>query len=373
MPTAAALKLRRGDKDRLFALVRSPSVRTEVAKLAGILVLASEGVPTVDIARRLGVSRPTVLSWRNRYRTAGIAALTGPEVPYSLSAETEVEVVTTTLRPPAGLSGPAPWTASHLADHLGIRFPAAVTEVWLKWDLHPARVDAFRLPSAPRVRADVRAVVGLLWDPAGRALVVCIDDRPASSAPGTRPTRASSNVPPQAVRFPKSTHEVHRATTAMVTALDSLPTQRGDRSGHDAPSTHLLPFLEQVTAAHPSVRLQVIVDTATVPPDPVLSRWLVRHPRLTVHTTRTSRWWTDIAAICATVADQQQADTGSPASATSALVDAITGSSDDLRRTGQGFTWITAVQLPRWPHQAVEAPIAAAARRAPRRVQPVAT
>ncbi len=350
MPTAAALRLRRGDKDRLVALVRSPSVRTEVARLAGILILASEGVATVEIARRLGVSRPTVLAWRNRYRTAGIAALTGPEVPFPVSVDTEVEVITTTLRPPPGVPGSPLWTAARLADHLGIAFPEAVTEVWLKWDLQPARVDAFRLPSVPKLRADVQAVVALSLNPAGRALVVCVDDRPVRPASDARPNAASSTVsaPGRSKdRVPESSHDVHRAAAALAAALDSVPAQPVHRRGHASPLAHLLPFLQQVTAAHPGVRLQVIVDTAAAHPQPALKDWLVRRPLVTVHTTRTARWWTDIAAICATVADHPRDHTASPAQA-AALAEAITGYSDDPRRAGQVFTWVTTADLPRW-------------------------
>jgi hypothetical protein len=42
------------------------SVRAGLAQRARIVLLASEGVRNVDIAQRVGVSRPTVNVWRSR-------------------------------------------------------------------------------------------------------------------------------------------------------------------------------------------------------------------------------------------------------------------------------------------------------------------
>jgi transposase len=46
-----------------------------LAKRARIVLLAAEGKPNAEIARMVGVSRPTVIGWRDRYAQGGIAAL----------------------------------------------------------------------------------------------------------------------------------------------------------------------------------------------------------------------------------------------------------------------------------------------------------
>ena len=71
MSVAAALVLRSGDESRLSSLVRSSTVEAGLAQRARIVLLAAQGVPNAEIARRVGVSRPTVIQWRNRYE-AGI-------------------------------------------------------------------------------------------------------------------------------------------------------------------------------------------------------------------------------------------------------------------------------------------------------------
>ena len=71
MSVAAPLVLRPGDEPQLTALLRSSTVEAGLAQRARIVLLAAEGLPNAEIARRVGVSRPTVVAWRNRYDRAG--------------------------------------------------------------------------------------------------------------------------------------------------------------------------------------------------------------------------------------------------------------------------------------------------------------
>jgi len=75
MSVAAPLVLREGDRSRLESLTRSSSVQAGLAARARIVLLAADGLPNAEIARRTGTSRPTVLSWRECYETGGVRAL----------------------------------------------------------------------------------------------------------------------------------------------------------------------------------------------------------------------------------------------------------------------------------------------------------
>ena len=55
--------------------MRSSTVEAGLAQRARIASSAAQGVPNAEIARRVGVSRPTVIQWRNRYEAGGIAVL----------------------------------------------------------------------------------------------------------------------------------------------------------------------------------------------------------------------------------------------------------------------------------------------------------
>ena len=69
------LVLRPGDRELLSCRVRSTSIRAGLAQRARIVLLASEGLSNIAIAERVGVSRPTVALWRNRYELAGMGGL----------------------------------------------------------------------------------------------------------------------------------------------------------------------------------------------------------------------------------------------------------------------------------------------------------
>ena len=69
---AAPLVLRDGDRDALTALARSKSVRADLAQRARMMVLAADGESNAQIARTVGVSRPTVILWRSRYEQFGM-------------------------------------------------------------------------------------------------------------------------------------------------------------------------------------------------------------------------------------------------------------------------------------------------------------
>jgi DNA-binding CsgD family transcriptional regulator len=58
--------LREGDRDRPADLARLPSVPSGLAKRARMMLLAADGIPNAQIARTVGVSRPTVIGWRDR-------------------------------------------------------------------------------------------------------------------------------------------------------------------------------------------------------------------------------------------------------------------------------------------------------------------
>ena len=97
---APALGLRDGDREELTRWTRSSSIRAGLAQRARIVLLAADGVSNTAIAVRLGVSRPTVIGWRDRYAARGLAGL--EDEPRSGRPRTidYRRIVTATLTPP---------------------------------------------------------------------------------------------------------------------------------------------------------------------------------------------------------------------------------------------------------------------------------
>jgi transposase len=75
------LVLREGDREELSRLMRSSSVRAGLAQRARIVLLAAEGVSNTAISELVGVSRPTVIGWRERYQAKGVAGLEDEQRP----------------------------------------------------------------------------------------------------------------------------------------------------------------------------------------------------------------------------------------------------------------------------------------------------
>jgi transposase len=167
MSLAPALALREGDRRRLADLARLPSVPSGLAKRARIVLLAADGMPNAQIARAVGVSRPTVIGWRDRYQQGGIKGLEDERRSGRPAEISEADVVVATLadggRPPERL-GITHWSARFLAAELGISF-ASVARIWRKWGIQPQRIETFKFSTDPELEPKIRDVVGLYLDP----------------------------------------------------------------------------------------------------------------------------------------------------------------------------------------------------------------
>ena len=65
--TALALRITPEEKAELSGWLRAPSTPQGVAWKATVILLASEGVANRQISLKTGVSRPTIVLWRNRF------------------------------------------------------------------------------------------------------------------------------------------------------------------------------------------------------------------------------------------------------------------------------------------------------------------
>ncbi|MBM3493370.1 MAG: helix-turn-helix domain-containing protein, partial [Armatimonadetes bacterium] len=66
-----ALPMSPTDRGTLEAWVRAGTTTQRLALRARICLLAADGVSNNGIAKRLGVSRPTVILWRDRFSAKG--------------------------------------------------------------------------------------------------------------------------------------------------------------------------------------------------------------------------------------------------------------------------------------------------------------
>ena len=299
MSVAPALVLRAGDRDRLAELARLPSVPSGLAKRARMVLLAADGRPNAEIARVTGVSRPTVIAWRDRYAAGGIAALEDAPRSGRPAEVDEVEVVVATLSddgvPPARL-GITHWSARFLATELGTSF-STVARIWRKWGIQPHRIETFKFSTDPEMEAKIRDVVGLYLAPPDSAVVVSVDEKSQIQALD----RTAPMLPLRPGLAARRTHDYKRNGTTTLFAALEVATGRITADACYPRHRHqeFLRFLKKVAAAHPGVELHVVLDNYGTHKHPEVRRWLARpeNQRITLHFTPTGCSWLNMVEI----------------------------------------------------------------------------
>jgi len=273
--------------------VRSATVEAGLAQRARIVLLAAQGVPNAEIARRVGVSRPTVIQWRNRYEAGGISALGDLDRSGRPPVIDDVAVVVATVQAPPEALGVTHWSARLLGKHLGISF-ASVARIWREWNLQPWRRETFKFSTDPELDAKVRDVVGLYLNPPDKAVVVCIDEKSQIQALD----RTAPILPIRPGLPEKATHDyVRHGTTTLFAALEVATGKVTDACHPRHTHAEFLAFLKQVAKAYPRVPLHVVADNYATHKHPAVQAWLAKHPRVRMHFTPTSGSWLNLVEV----------------------------------------------------------------------------
>src|ERR1019366_6789766 len=230
-----------------------------IATRARIVLMAADGESNSAIARDLGVSRPTVILWRERFAQGGPQALCevkegrGRKRSISAGKVKEIVVATTQTTPP----GETHWSCRSMAKAQGVS-PATVQRIWDAHGLKAHRVRAFKISNDPRFTEKLTDVVGLYLNPPEKALVLCVDEK--SQIQALDPTQPS--LPMKPGRAGTMTHDYKRnGTTTLFAALNTLD---GSVVGQCLPRhrhQEFLKFLRTLDREFPSdMELHLIVD-----------------------------------------------------------------------------------------------------------------
>ncbi len=305
--TAAALVLRAGDRPRLEAVLRSATVAEGVAQRARIVLLAAEGVANYEIAERVGVTRPTVNLWRNRYAERGLAGLDGVRPPGRPRSVDRARVVAATLTPPPKSLGVTHWSSRLLGDRLGIEH-STVASIWKEYGVRPWRSETFKFSTDPELEAKVIDVVGLYLAPPENAVVLCVDEKSQIQALN----RTQKTLPMQPGRAEQRTHDYVRHGTATLFAALEIATGKvtglcKQRHRHQ----EFLAFLKHVARAYPDVELHLVMDNYSTHKHATVKAWLAANPRIHVHFTPTSGSWLNLVEVWFGIIERQAIRRGS--------------------------------------------------------------
>ena len=293
MLTLMPFRVRDNDVALLQGWTRSSSMRAGLAQRARIVLLSGEGLGTTAVAERVGVSRPTVILWRNRYLEGGVDALADLPRPGRKSDTDEAAIVVRTLEPPPERLGVTHRSSRLLAREMGVS-NFTIAKVWRKWGLQPWRTETFKFSTDPEIDAKVRDVVGLYLNPPQNAVVVCVDEKSQVQALD----RTAPILPLRPGLPEKRTHDyVRHGTTTLFAALNVATGQVVDACHDQHRHQEFLAFLKQVARAYPRVPLHVVCDNYGTHKHPAVREWLAKHPRIQLHFTPTSGSWMNMVEI----------------------------------------------------------------------------
>lgn len=298
---APALGLREGDRDVLAGWVRSRSVPAGLAQRARIVLLAADGTPNVEIAELLGVSRPTINLWRNRYATSGLDGLDDRPKPGRPRTIDRSKILSSTLTAPPKKLGITHWSSRLLAAHLKIS-QSVVLRCWRFYGVQPWREGTFKFSTDPELEAKVIDVVGLYLEPPANAIVLCVDEKSQIQALD----RTQPMLPMRPGSPEKRTHDyVRHGTSTLFAALDvatgKVTAAVKPRHRHQ----EFLAFLKQVEKAYPNSDLHLVMDNYSAHKTKEIKTWLAEHPRISVHFTPTSGSWLNLVEVWFGIIERQ--------------------------------------------------------------------
>jgi transposase len=285
-----AIEVRLKPKERAVLEARLRAATTEQRQLLRIRIVleAAEGLGTREIARELDTTPTTVSLWRGRFarqRLDGLEDLPRSGAPPIYGAATDQRIRAVLDQPPP--KGFARWSGPLIAEALG---DVDVQYVWRS--LRKQKIDlggrkSWCESNDPQFATKAADVVGLYMAPPKNAIVICVDEKPSIQAL----ERAQGYLKlPNGRTLTGHSHDYKRNGTTTLFAAFEVATGKV-KAAHKKRRRRkeFLAFMDEVVAAYPRSRLEVILDNLNT--HKKNEEWLARHPKVTFHYTPTRASW----------------------------------------------------------------------------------
>jgi transposase len=325
-----------GDRDRvtLESWTRCSTVSAGQRERAEIVLAVAGGAGVSDTSRTLGVSRPTVIKWRDRFAVDGVLGLADRPRSGRPKRIDDAEIIAATLESPPAALGVTHWSSRLLGKHLGIS-DATVARAWRRYAVKPWRRETFKFSTDPALEAKVRDVVGLYLNPPENAIVLCVDEKSQIQALD----RTAPILPLRPGLPEKATHDYKRNGTAtLFAALEIATGQVLDECYARHGKAEFLDFLKKVAKAYPRQELHVVLDNYHTHKHDDIQQWLAKNPRLTLHFTPTAGSWLNLIEVFFSIITRQAIRRGSFDSVKQ-LVAAISTFIEGWNERCHPFTW----------------------------------
>lgn len=236
------------EREALESMTRRRTTAQALALRARIVLACADGLCNSDVARSVGVSRPTVITWRSRFlaeRVDGLFDEPRPGRPRTVSDPQVERVIVETLE--AKPVNATHWSSRQMAAATGLS-QSTVSRIRRNFGLQPWRAETFKLSTDPLFVDKIRDVVGSYLDPPERALVLCVDEKSQIQALD----RSKPVLPRQPGVPERRTHDYLRVgVTSLFAALDVAT----------------------------GTIISSILDNYATHKTPAVKRWLLRNPR----------------------------------------------------------------------------------------------
>jgi len=292
MPVRAEVVLDDAQRGVLERWARRPKSSQALALRCRIVLAAAEGRSSTEIAAELGCSADTVGKWRGRFSRRGFDGLHDeprPGKPRSIGDEDIERVIVKTLEEQPRSA--THWSTRSMAAATGMS-QSAVSRIWRAFGLKPHQAEAFRLSPDPQFIDKVRDIVGLYLNPPEAAVVLCVDEKAQIQALD----RTAPVLPLMPGVAERRTHDyVRHGTTNLYAALDVASGMVLAEMTPRHRAEEFRRFLDLIDDSVPAqLQVHLVLDNSSTHKTPSIQRWLLRHPRFSVHFTPTYGSWLNL-------------------------------------------------------------------------------
>jgi transposase len=332
----SVLELSEPERQTLESWTRRRKSAQALAMRARIVLMCASGRSNTDVAGELGVSKPMVGKWRQRFveqRLDGMLDEPRPGTPRRVSDADVERVITQTLETTP--EDATHWSTRSMAEACGLS-QSTVSRIWRAFSLQPHRSETFKLSKDPLFVDKVRDIVGLYLNPPDRALVLCVDEKSQIQALD----RSTPLLPMRPGQAERRTHDYKRhGTTSLFAALDVASGRVIGGLHRRHRSVEFRKFLDRIDAAVPEeLDVHLILDNYATHKTATIQRWLAKRPRYHVHFTPTGASWLNLVERWFAELTNKQIRRGVHRS-TRALEDTIRSYLEVHNRNPKPFVW----------------------------------
>jgi transposase len=295
MWTVEPLVLTPEERSELERRVRARTTPHRDRQRAEVILLASEGVPGLKIAPKVGLSDQSVCKWRRQFLEFGLSGLndaprSGRPLVYGPTDRLVLMAKVTEEHPLVD----SQWSHSSLAQamaEVGISISASqIGRILASDNVKPHLVEGWLTRrDSPEFWERAADVCGLYLSPPENAVVLSIDEKTGIQAK----SRKYETTPVQPGRPARCEFEyIRHGTASLIAALEvgTGKVQARDIERND--SLHFIGFLEEIEKSiDSSLSIHIVLDNGSSHTSKATKAWIAEHPRFVVHHTPTHASW----------------------------------------------------------------------------------